>query len=257
MPGSDDETFRLAVATSRDPLVVLPRLKTVCSALGTTLGRRVSGHLMVSYEELERGAEDGAFHLMWLPPLVALSLVPRGVATALAVPVRSGRTSYSTALFTRPDADFDIGQLSGRTVGWVDVRSGAGYVLARALLSRRGMAPETLFAEERFYGSHQRVVQAVLSGEVDVGATFARIDEGEVVEAAWGERRVRVLDSYGPIPADMVAVGRTLGREREALIDEALYDPESDLAREMYGLLECEGVAAPEPRHLEALRKLA
>jgi len=258
--GDEDQgdPLRIAIATSRDPIVVLPRLTSLCSALGETLGRRASGHLMVSYEELEQGAEEDAFHLMWLPPLVALSLVPRGLATALAVPVRDGRTTYSTAIFTRPDGDIEtLDDAKGRSVGWVDERSGAGYVLPRALLRSRGMSPGETFVEEQFLGSHQRVVKAVLEGTVDVGATFARIDGDETIDAAWGKREVRVLASYGPIPADMVAIGRGLDRELEKRLDEQLYDPSSVLAKQMYALLECDEVIAPEPRHLDALRALA
>jgi len=252
------EPLRIAIATSRDPIVVLPRLTALCSALGESLGRRASGHLMVSYDELEQGAEEGAFHLMWLPPLVALSLVPRGLATAMAVPVRKGRTSYSTAIFTRPDGDIEaLEDVKGRRMGWVDQRSGAGFVLPRALLTSRGLKPADLFSEEQFFGSHQRVIKAVLDGTVDVGATFARIDDGEILDAAWGKRDVRVLASYGPIPGDMVAIGSTLDPELEKQLDEQLYDPQSALAQQMHALLECERVAAPEPRHLDALRALA
>ncbi|MCA9621970.1 MAG: phosphate/phosphite/phosphonate ABC transporter substrate-binding protein [Myxococcales bacterium] len=249
--------LRVAIATSFDPIVVLPRLSALCTALKEALGRPTSGHLMISYEELERGAEADEFQLMWLPPLVALSLVPSGAATALAVPVRAGQTSYATALFTRPDSDIrSLEDLKGKVVAWVDLQSSAGYVLPRALLRSRGLDPDTLFREERRCGSHEGVVAAVLDGAADVGATYVHLEDGQIVDAAWGDREVRVLASYGPIPADILASGRSLPDALVEDLRDAIQSDDSAIAEASRLLLECDGFVTPEPSHLEALRAL-
>ena len=94
--------LRVAIATSFDPIVVLPRLSALCTALKEALGRPTSGHLMISYEELERGAEADEFQLMWLPPLVALSLVPSGAATNTRFRLGSSTTSVAAPNPTEP-----------------------------------------------------------------------------------------------------------------------------------------------------------
>lgn len=249
--------FRVAIATTLDPMVALPKLTALCKALGSLVERPASGHLMVSYEELELGADADGFEMMWLPPLIALSLVPTGKAEAMAVPVREGETSYATALFAKPDSGVTtLRDLAGKRAAWVDQHSCAGYVLPRALLQRRGVDPNRAFAEQRMVGSHAKVVAEVLDGDADVGATFVHLDDGEIVSAAWGARKVEVLDSYGPIPADVLAFGRKVGDPLRNTVLEALMDDRSELSGRARDLMECEGFAAPDADHLAALVEL-
>jgi phosphonate transport system substrate-binding protein len=255
-PARDD--FRVAIATTRSPLLVLPLLTSVCKALRERFGRACSGHLMIAYDELVRGAEGDEFDLMWLPPLIALSVVGRGEATPIAVPVREGLTSYATALFTRPDRGIErLEDLAGKTVAWVDEHSCAGYVLPRALLRKRGLDPDAILGEQQLLRSYDEVVAAVLGGRVDAGAAYVHVVDGVIESAAWGEREVRVLAQHGPIPADLVACGRGLDPEaRAALAALLLGEPEAELTRLARELMSCEAFVAPEPSHLAALAAL-
>ena len=249
--------FRVAIATTLDPMVALPKLTALCKTLGALVDRPASGHLMVSYEELELGADADGFEMMWLPPLIALRLVPSGRAEAMAVPVREGETSYATALFAKPGSDLtELAGLAGKRAAWVDQHSCAGYVLPRALLKRRGMDADATFGEQRMLGSHAKVVAAVLDGEADVGATFVHLDGGEIVSAAWGDRQVHVVESYGPIPADMLAFGRKVKDAARETVVAALMDERSELHERARDLMECEGFAAPDADHLAALSAL-
>lgn len=249
--------FRVAIATTTDPLVVLPKLKLFCETLGEIVERPATGHLMVSYRELELGAEASGFELMWLPPLIALSLVPKRRAEAMAIPVREGETSYATALFTKPGSGVkSLSDLRGKRAAWVDEHSCAGYVLPRALLNKRGIDVDEILGEQLMLGSHDEVVAQVLRGEADFGATFVHLEDGEIVSAAWGDGEVDVLASYGPIPADMLAFGRGLGRASRDRLTEELMDGDSVLSERARDLMQCEAFAPPEPSHLGALEDL-
>ena len=252
------DPLRVAIATTSDPLVVLPRLRALCEALEGELRRPTSGHLMISYEELERGAEEDAFHLMWLPPMIACSVLPKRAAHALAIPVRGGHTTYATALITRPDSDVTtVADIQGRSMGWVGRRSSAGYVLPRAYLAMQGIG-EGDFGREELLGSHDKVVAAVLSGRVDVGAVYVNLSDGEIVGSPWGSRPVRVLAKHGPIPADLVASGRALDESsRASLRDSLVSDANRPVAKLFCELLGCEGFVDPERSHLDALAELS
>lgn len=257
----EGETLRVAIAGSITARA-LPTLTEVCAALGRELGQRTSGHLMVSYDELLAGAEHDDFHVMWLPPLVARKALASGSAAALAVPVRAGSTGYATALFTRDDSAIEnLEQLAGTKVGWVDKNSLAGYVLPRALLRGRGL--EGVFDAEVILGSHEAVVAAVVAGKVDVGATYAHVERSAsgdetVASKALDDRPIRILAHHGPVPADIVAVGRGVdAAARDRLRDMLITAPEAEVTRLFCSLLECDGFERVEPDQLHALDELA
>jgi ABC-type phosphate/phosphonate transport system substrate-binding protein len=83
--------------------------------------------------------------------------------------------------------------------------------LPRIALLARGVDPRELFGEEKFFGSHDSAVHALLAERVDAVATFARSDDrGNFPEGGWShavgaDARVRVLAGFGSIPADVTA----------------------------------------------------
>ena len=142
--------------------------------------------------------------------LLAAQAAHDGRAVPLALPVRNGVSSYSTALFVAERSKLRRAEdLAGVRAAWVDRQSVSGYLLARAALRARGIDLERAFAVNRFVGSHDAVVQAVLDGSADVGATFVYLDDlnAAPVRAGWGSANVRVLAHAGPIPADILAAG--------------------------------------------------
>lgn len=96
-------------------------------------------------------------------------------------------------LFTEP---FDISQLKGRTVAFVESGSTSGYLFGITLMKEAGMTLDDLGAYN-YAGSHPAVIEAVLNGAVEVGFTCDRrldiaIAEGVAVE---GENFVYLLQS--------------------------------------------------------------
>lgn len=253
-----EQPLRLAIATTIDPLVVMPRLRALCDRLSEELARPTSGHLMISYEELERGVEGDDFHLMWLPPLIALSVIPKGAAKPLAIPVRGGQTSYATAIVVRDDSEIrSLDDLKNKTLGWVDPHSSAGYVLPRALLRAKGIDPDRDLGEPRLLGSHEAVVRAVTQKTVDAGATYVNLEEGQIAGSAWGERNLRVVAHHGPIPADVVASGRGLDEALASAVEARLVsEPTAELTELFRALLRCDAFVAPDAGHLDALAAL-
>ena len=68
------------------------------------------------------------------------------------------------------------------------------------------------FQRETLVGTHAAVVDAVISGRVDVGVTFCNVDPStkKILNAGWTEadgrsvRPVHVIDIAGPIPNDAI-----------------------------------------------------
>jgi ABC-type phosphate/phosphonate transport system substrate-binding protein len=140
---------------------------------------------------------------------VFLRAPPEIVIPLLALARGGKEGGYETALIVRADSKAKVVEdLRGASVGWVDAWSAAGYVIPRLSLRLGGVDPRRLFGLETFYGTHSAAVSAVLDGEVDVVATYARTDgKGNAIEGAWSEKpgaKVRALMTFGEIPPDVI-----------------------------------------------------
>ncbi len=194
-----------------------------------------------SYEALAADVRDGRTDVAWLPPIVFVRL--GDIVTPLGSILRGTDAAYEAALIVRSDSRIKtVGGLRGARAGWVDRWSAAGFVLPRVKLALVGIDPRTLFRTETFHGSHRSVIKALLAGSCDVAGTYARADaKGDVSSGAWSEIEgadVRVLDTFGAIPPDVIAVrtavagriqDKTLGAIRGAIAEEG------PLVRQIFG----------------------
>ncbi|MFO0572238.1 MAG: PhnD/SsuA/transferrin family substrate-binding protein [Polyangiaceae bacterium] len=179
----------LVPARMYDAAVSLARLESFCGALGTKLGVRVSPVQTRSYAELSLPMDRGDVDFAWLPPFVAFKAVRSGKARPLLAPVRGGSTSFFAALFVAQSSKLQsASELAGSRAAWVDRESAAGYRVVRAALKAQGYQLDGLFVYESFEGSHQAVVQAVMEGTADVGATYVHRDPNrQLLFAGWGD----------------------------------------------------------------------
>lgn len=203
--------------------------------LGAALKRKVDLRIALSYQQLHNEIVGGDLDLAWLPPLLYVEAVARGV-TLLAVAERAGATSYRGALLVRADGGpADVASLRGARAAWVDRHSAAGYVYPLQLLVAAGLDPERDLAFERFYGSAPIAAAAVVSGEADLCTCFvseaaAEATSGGPVSSRAREEirhalgplgpRLRVLALTRSIPSDgLVAAAHVPAAERARLTD--------------------------------------
>lgn len=235
-----------------------------CLALAAATGLDVTGIGLWHYHRLLEAMETGDVDIAWLPPILAAQAAQDGRAIPLAVPVRGAVSSYSTALFVRESSPVrSPADLNGARAAWVDRQSVSGYLLIRAHLRALGTAPERVFVSDRFLGSHEAVVRAVLDDNADVGATFIHLDERpgrsnpRILRAGWGDATVRVIAQAGPIPSDVVAASARLGPTEARLVQDALLQGRyAALRTASMALTGADVFVAPVAAHLQALALL-
>ncbi len=190
-------------------------IDVVVQTLGETLGRDCAPARCASPRELAERFEAGEIDVAWSSPTLALTELPSG--TPLAASVRQGVAYYHGVLFVRRDAPLaGPTAMAGRSVGWVAPTSASGYLFARVALASLGVDVRGFFGEERFLGSHGAVVDAVVAGETEVGATFAVFADGDASGAmltsgftqAGQSDAVRILFCTPPIPSDLIVARR-------------------------------------------------
>jgi len=252
-----NRALAIGIALTSDPERARARLGHLASTLERATGLRLERQVAYPYHRLLDALEAGELDLVWLPPMLALRSTGRGLVTPLALPVRHGVCTYSTALFTRPDAPVtEVTALRRARAAWVDPQSAAGYLVIRALLRSRGLDLTALFEENTFYGSHDAVVEAVFEGRADVGATFVheRADGRGEQRAGWRDHQVQVLAMADSIPSDMLAARAELEPEIRGRLQDSLVGGEHpDVVRAATELFGAESFRAPSREHLDGL----
>ncbi len=224
-------------------------------ALARRLGRKVRVFVSSDYHALGDWVREGVLDLAWFSPLAYVVAAERVPMQVLAIPRVKGHPSYRGLLLARKDRGIrDLGDLKGKVFAFVDPTSGSGYLYPRVLLQQRGFDPETFFGEVRFLGSHDRVIRAVLAGEVDGGASYTDAWDGaaKVLDLS----PLQILAQTEEIPKDALAVRRETPPEaaellRQALLDLTPTDPSAGGALRELGI---DGFVPGEDRLYDVLR---
>lgn len=204
------------------------RAEVVADWLSRWRGRPVTVRVAQSYAELERAIREGAIDLAWAPPLVCARVAAH--VRRVLVCVRGGARGTRSALLVRDDSPIHrAADLAGRRAGWVDPLSLHGHLSPRAYLGRGGVDVAELLEAERFCGSYRDALLALVEGQIDVSALYARVDADEaavrrvavdvVGQAAEG---LRVLDFTDPCLNDALVLTRRVSRSQTDRLTEEL-----------------------------------
>jgi len=181
-------------------------------------------HVMVGddYGDVEALIASGTIDLAVLAPYSYVRVKdaePR--LRLLASHVALGSPNYGAYIITREEADIrQMEQLKGKRFGFVDAHSTSGWLFPAARMLKDNVHPLN-DVEAVFLGSHDRVVEAVLSGEVDVGATF---DEAISDWRGRSEKgsSIRVIAKTRRIPYDAYVARPGFPPEASAVLEDLL-----------------------------------
>lgn len=196
------------------------KMAEFCGLLGRLAHTDLDVRGYHTYEELGHACFRGEVEIAWLPPILFAALFSESVVVPLAsvrrIPFQSAIIVAKGSPLERP------GDLVGKRAAWVDRHSASGFVLPRIKLSRVGVDPRRSFDVERFWGSHEAVVQAIAEGTADFGATWAQA--GPQTRGPWTKSTydVDVIAIFGSIPPDVLAARADLHKGMRKTIVGAL-----------------------------------
>ncbi len=237
-------------------------LDELCALASEASGIVFEPFVASSYAELMASIDDGAVGLAWLPPVPTIELENRRAASVLAIPARNGQTLYHAAFIVRRGGPKTLAELRTRRAAWVERDSAAGYLVPRMHLAAQGFDVLRFFARELFVHSHAAVIDAVVAGEADVGATFCNCDPttGKVLRSAWQDeagqsiRPIEPLVTMGPIPNDALVASSNLPAHARSALTRWLLALD-DRSRAIFeGMLGSGDFRVPAQNHYEMLR---
>jgi phosphonate transport system substrate-binding protein len=234
----------------------------LCKLASTAAGIRFEPVFTTSYAELTSMIREGEVGLAWLPPVPTIELEARRAASVLAIPARRGATMYHAAFIVRRGGPKTLAELRGRRAAWVQRDSAAGYLVPRMHLAAQGFDVLRFFSRELFVHSHVGVVDAVVAGDADVGATFCTVDpvSGKVLLSLWQDdqgqniRPIEALATMGPIPNDALVASAEMPAGARSSLTRWLLTLDGRAKEIFAGLLGSGDFRVPSPDHYDMLR---
>lgn len=186
----------------------IPILERVCK----NIGYKANVIILKDYTALEKSIENNTIDIGWFSPFAYVDAHEKINVIPIAAPKVNGTNYYNGYIVTKNNSGIKtINDLKGKSFGYVDKKSASGYLYARNILKTNNINPDTTFSKVSFLGSHDNVIKAVLSGEIDAGATYNEaIDNAN--KNGLDTKNLTIIAKTEDIPKDAIAANPRLDK---------------------------------------------
>jgi phosphonate transport system substrate-binding protein len=224
--GSRENPVKMAIVPFLETQRLTVGMRKIADYLERETGYAITSEVPTSYVAVVEGMCAEKVDIGWVSPLAYILASKKCGATMELVSVsRGGATAYRGLIVTRSDSDIhDLADLQGKRFAWVDPGSTSGYLYPRALLLEKGLHPDKVFRQQVFAGGHDKVIVAIMGGQVDAGAVYDDVRTTKGIRDLYPNimTATRVIARTDAIPNDGVAFRRGLPREMVEKIKAAL-----------------------------------
>ncbi|WP_243545238.1 phosphate/phosphite/phosphonate ABC transporter substrate-binding protein [Pseudodesulfovibrio tunisiensis] len=212
-------TVKFGMFPSNDPVKLQKVMDMLAQYLEKNTGDRVEAVITRDYHELADRLENRTLDMAWTNTLNYVRL-KKAVPTIQYITTYRERNEdsgtiqpfYQSYLVTLESSDIhDLIQARGKRFAFTDLDSTSGYAYPNMMLRKQGIDPSTYFGKVFFLKKHDRVVEALLAGAIDLGA----MSDGTYFTATrkHGEK-FRILDKSDPIPLDAIIANEEVSSKK-------------------------------------------
>ena len=175
------------------------------------IGCKARTVIVNDYDALGKALKKGTADIGWFSPAAYVSAKKEINLLPLVTPKVNNNTSYTGYIIAKKGSGIKtLDDLKGKSFAFVDKKSASGYVYPRAALLENGKDPEHFFSSTSFLGSHNKVIDAVISGEIQAGATYSEAFEDAGAQAA---NNLDIIFMTEPIPKDVIAASPNVPKD--------------------------------------------
>lgn len=203
--------------------------------LTAELGIPVKGFTATNYVSVVEGFGSGQVDFGLIPPFASVLATDEFQAKPILVVVnKKGETTYKSQFLVRKDSGIkSLEDIKGRKVAFVEPGSTSGYLFPASLLKKNGIDLEK-DVQYLYSGGHDKSLQLLLNGDVDVATTFVDVRERYAEEFPTALNMTEVLTYTDPIPGISVTVSSKMDAETAEKVKAALIKiSESEEGKEM------------------------
>ncbi|PKM58407.1 MAG: phosphate/phosphite/phosphonate ABC transporter substrate-binding protein [Firmicutes bacterium HGW-Firmicutes-3] len=214
----------------------IPILERVCESVGL----RARTIIVKNYDALSDSVKNGIIDIGWFSPFAYVNAKEAAGVKPVVTPKVGGKSSYNGYIIARKDGSVkSLNDLKGKAFGYVDEKSASGYLYARDSIKSNNMNPDTLFSKVLFLGNHDNVINAVMQGEIDAGATFNEAFEAATVNGI-RTNELTIISKTDDIPKDVLAARKDMSDEVIAKLKKAFveFDNYAGIETKVQGFIE-------------------
>ncbi len=204
------EAINFGITPWEDPEKLRRMHEPFLAYLSEKMHVRIRFMVAQEYHDLVSDLKRGIIHIAAFSSGAYSDALEEGIgkdAIYIASTQNDGNSYYRGQIITRPGIK-SLNDLRGKSFAFVEKGSSSGYKFPLALLLQKGIDPYKFFSKIYYLGSHAHVVEAVVNGKADAGATHSGFSEKS---SAFKEKKISVLMKTDPIPYDAIVVYRKKG----------------------------------------------
>lgn len=243
----EEEVIRMGFVPMRDGDKLIESVQPLADMLTEELGVKVEAFTATNYVGVVEALGSGQVDFAIIPPFAyVLANKESDAQVVLTALNKHGGSSYRSQFLVAKDSEItSFEDIKGKKLAFVDPSSSSGYLFPGAHLKGEGIDIENDM-QYVYAGGHDKALQLLLNGDVDVATTFVDAREKYLKDFPAAIEATTVLGYTKDIPNISVTVRGDMDPEMQVKIKEALLkvsetEEGSTIFRElfnMYGFVE-------------------
>jgi len=216
-----EEELVMAFVPMKDAESLVESVEPLAELLSKELGIKVKPFTAVNY--VVEGLGSGQVDFGFIPPFsYVLANSESNAQVVLSALRKDGSATYKAQYVVRADSEIDsLEDLAGKKIAFVDPASTSGYLYPAAQLIGLGYDIDKDF-QTVYAGGHDKALQAVLNGDVDVAVMFADARQRYAADFPTAIDETKVIGYTEPIPSVSITVRGDMAAEMSEKIASAL-----------------------------------
>lgn len=169
----EEQVLKMGFVPMKDGDTLIESVEPLTEMLSKELGIKVEGFTATNYVGVVEGLGSGQVDFGFIPPFAYVLANSESNAQVILTAInKSGEAMYRSQFLVRKDSGIkNFADVKGHTVAFVDPSSTSGYLFPGAHLITEGIDIEKDI-QYVYSGGHDKSLQLLLNGDVDVATTF-------------------------------------------------------------------------------------
>ncbi len=237
-----EQAIKMGFVPMKDGDTLIESVEPLTAMLSEELGVKVEGFTATNYVGVVEGLGSGQVDFGFIPPFAYVLANKESDAEVILTAVnKSGQAKYRSQFIVAKDSDIkSFEDVRGKKVAFVDPSSTSGYLFPGAHLIENGIDIESDM-EYVYGGGHDKALQLLLNGDVDVATTFVDARDRYKEDFPDAIEKTEILGYTDYIPNISVTVKGDMDQDMRdkisgALLNIAATEEGSELLKELFNM---------------------